>query len=184
MSTQNAFLLVGSFERYRGGINPDLMLSLHEGTRLAWTARSVTPDLYDTAPTPNGPLVPGAESKHLITDALLRFCPEVSAHAAQLLDLRARLESLAPDKLRPDHWDVAALGASDELAGALLREARTLMETGAIHAKLVLVVLQDANEDPLTDNLLRLNARREICMSVGATTHKSVARPKPAFFAA
>ncbi|MDP8223117.1 MAG: hypothetical protein P9L99_07145 [Candidatus Lernaella stagnicola] len=168
MSTQTAFLFVGGLDRYQPGINADLLLTLHEGARPAWTAKSMIPELYETQELPGGPLVAESDdSPHLVTDAIFRFCPEISTNAAALLKLRDRLMAAAPHKLRKDHWDLPALGEHDEIARRVLQEARDLIESGTLHAKLVLVTLTGGLEEALTMNLARLNAKHEICRSAG-----------------
>jgi len=160
--------LVGGIQRFAPGIDPDVMLSLNENARLAWTARSLVPDLYDAPRIPKGPLVPdAADDRFLLTDALFRFCPEISSAAGELIVLRRRLEIAAPRAIAPDGWDLAALPRGAGPERAILDRARHLLESGTVHAKLVLTILDQAGGETLPANLARLNARHEICRSGG-----------------
>lgn len=178
MSTQTAFLLVGGIQRFSPGIDPDVLLSLNENARLAWTARSLAPDLYEAPQVPAGALVPETpDSAYLLTDAIFRFCPEISTHAGQLAVLRRRLEIAAPRCLGPDGWDLAALPRNGGPERAILDQARELIETGVIHAKLVLTILDQASDELLLANLERLHVRHEVCRSTGETQRGARALP-------
>lgn len=170
MGSCTAFLLVGQEHPNHGGLNPEVVLALSENSRMAWTAVKMNPQIMPEVQIPEGSLIPeGPDSRYIITDALLRFCPHVFEQADKLTDLRKRLEANAPNSLASHSWDFSLLPPTAEKTRALLEEARTLVESSKTSAKLVLILLEGGTRDSLLDNWLRLKARKETCFSGGVS---------------
>lgn len=106
------------------------------------------------------------ELTYIVTDALLRFQPEVSSNHSKISELFERIRESTGLTTAEFFRDYRTLKHHKE-SRRILSLIRELFENGMINAKLVINVLVGGPSEQVLDNLMRMNASFEL-----ATTSK------------
>jgi len=163
-------MMIGEEGTRKLGIKPVMILMFIDAKKPYWIKKQCAPhgkdkEAMEEFPEPEIDHYPDSnELTYIITDALLRYKPEISANYRKIRELFDKIEASAGISIVEFFRDYRSMKHHKE-SRRILSLLREELENSKLELKLVITVLVGGPSDQVTENLLRMNAPFELAIT-------------------
>lgn len=156
-------LIVSETGQLDRGINPAFVLMLQKSDKYYWLKKEFKDsERLGENDDNNAEHYPDSdELTYVITDALIRFCPEISSAYDKIMELLGKIEN-STNLSTPDFFIKYRDMKNHKESRRLLSLLREIFEDSRIDSKLAIHALVDCPMEPVIENLKRMNSSFEL----------------------